>query len=195
MFFILKKFVHFCKMKKTPQFISMLSDYGFKATFGNESDTLFLKTALTALIQSETPIKDIVFLRNEFIGSAKESRAGLYDLMCQDENGHSFIVEMQLGPFPEFIQRAKFYAFQRFNTLIRKGEFDFGAIPKIYCIGFLAKMIYPFSEQYYHFGMLKNQFGETMDNQLMHIIVEISKFDKKPEEIESNLDTLSKAQN
>jgi hypothetical protein len=28
------------------RFISILSDYGFKATFGNESDTTFLKKAL-----------------------------------------------------------------------------------------------------------------------------------------------------
>jgi hypothetical protein len=38
------------------RFISILSDYGFKATFGNESDTTFLKKALQALIKSPVPI-------------------------------------------------------------------------------------------------------------------------------------------
>jgi len=30
-------------MNESSQFISILSDYGFKATFGDERDTLFLR--------------------------------------------------------------------------------------------------------------------------------------------------------
>lgn len=33
----------------------------FKATFGNEADSLFLRTALQALIKSETPIREVHF--------------------------------------------------------------------------------------------------------------------------------------
>ena len=40
---------------ETP-FIAFTSDYGFKATFGSESDTLFLRKALQALIKSPIPI-------------------------------------------------------------------------------------------------------------------------------------------
>ena len=47
------------------RFISILSDYGFKATFGNESDTTFLKKALQALIDSPIPIKSVGFGKNE----------------------------------------------------------------------------------------------------------------------------------
>jgi len=54
----------------------------------------------------------------------------------------------------------------------------------------LAKNIYPESEQYYHFATLKNQVGEELDNQTVHVIIEISKFDKTPQQINSNLDKL-----
>lgn len=37
-------------------FIPIISDYGFKATFGNESNTLFLRRALQAFIKSDVPI-------------------------------------------------------------------------------------------------------------------------------------------
>ena len=44
-------------------FIPIISDYGFKATFGNEANTLFLRRALQALIKSDIPIKEVKFDR------------------------------------------------------------------------------------------------------------------------------------
>ena len=130
-------------MENEKKFISLLSDYGFKVAFADESNTLFLRKALQALIKSKTPIKKVQFLRNEFVGITEESRGGVFDLVCEDEKQRTFIVEMQLGYYKHFIQRAKFYAFQKFNTLVEKGEYKFDNLTPIYCIGFLAKGIFP----------------------------------------------------
>ena len=97
---------------------------------------------------------------------------------------------MQLGYYKHFMQRAKFYAFQKFNTLVEKGEYKFDNLTPIYCIGFLAKGIFPKSKEYYHFARLTNQKGEKLDDQITHIIVEIDKFDKKESQIQSDLDKL-----
>jgi hypothetical protein len=70
------------------RFISILSDYGFKATFGNESDTTFLKKALQALIKSPVPIREIEFIKNEMNAITLDSRSGIYDLACTDENNN-----------------------------------------------------------------------------------------------------------
>ncbi|MEO1513477.1 MAG: PD-(D/E)XK nuclease family transposase [Bacteroidota bacterium] len=177
-------------MKSKQKFISLLSDYGFKIAFADESDTLFLRKALQALIQSKSPIREVRFLRNEFIGETEDSRGGVFDLACVDENERTFIVEMQFGYYKHFIQRTKFYAFQRFNTLVKKGKYKFDSLTPIYCIGFLAKAIFPRSSQYYHFGRLKNQIGEELDSQITHVIVEINKFEKTEAELQSDLDKL-----
>lgn len=123
------------------RFISILSDYGFKATFGNEADTTFLKKALQALINSPYPIKTVEFVKNEIAAITIDSRSGIYDIACIDENENHFIVEMQLSEYPEFIQRMKFYALHRFNTMVKKGEYKFDNLQKIYCIGILAQNI------------------------------------------------------
>lgn len=107
-------------MENGKKFISLLSDYGFKIAFADETNTLFLRKALYALIQSKSPIKEVHFLRNEFVGITEDSRGGVFDLICVDESERIFIVEMQLGYYKHFMQRAKFYAFQRFNTLVEK---------------------------------------------------------------------------
>lgn len=72
----------------------------FKATFGNEADDLFLRTALQALIKSDTPIREVHFDKNAFEALTIDSRSGVFDLSCTDENGSQFIVEMQLGYTP-----------------------------------------------------------------------------------------------
>ncbi len=177
-------------MEKHYDFISFLSDFGFKVTFGDESDTLFLRTALAALIQRAVPVKEVTFFNNEFSGLTKDARGGSNDLVCMDESRNTFIVEMQAGKYDNFIHRSKFYAFQRFNTFVKKGDYEFDNLKPIYCIGLMAHDIFPDSKEYYHVGTLQNQHGEEMDRQITHIIVEISKFDKKESAIHTNLDKL-----
>ena len=133
------------------QFIAFTSDYGFKATFGNESDTLFLRKALQALIKSPIPIESVEFVKTEFQSVSLDSRSGVYDLACVDEAQNHFIVEMQVADYPQFIQRMKFYAFHKFNTMVKKGKYFFTGLEPIYCIGILSKNIYPYP-QYHNLG-------------------------------------------
>ena len=172
------------------RFISILSDYGFKATFGNEADTTFLKKALQVLINSPVAIKEVTFVKNELTAITVDSRSGIYDIACVDENDSHFIVEMQLSEYPEFIQRMKFYALHRFNTLVKKGEYRFENLPKIYCIGILAKTIFSQIADYQNIAILRNEKNETIDDQLSFVTIELDKFVKQENEIENDLDKL-----
>ena len=170
-------------------FIPIISDYGFKATFGNETDTLFLRTALQALTKSPVPIRAIFFEKNAFEALTIDSRSGIYDLACTDKNGNQFIVEMQLAYAPNFIQRMKFYALHKFNTLVERGQFNYTNLPKIYCIAFLEKSILPIA-QYHTVANLRSETGELVDSQMTFVTVELAKFDKSVAEIQTDLDKL-----
>lgn len=172
------------------RFISILSDYGFKVTFGNETDTRFLRRALQALIQSPIAIKQVEFIESEIPGLTKDSRSGVYDIACMDERGNQFIVEMQLSKYPDFIQRMKFYSFYRLNTLVRKGKYRFEGLPKIYCIGILAANIFSHIDDYHNVITLKNEKGELIDDQTTFITVELAKFKKKLPAVQTDLDKL-----
>lgn len=175
-------------MQNSP-YISLLSDYGFKATFGNEADNLFLRTALQALIKSDTPIRQVQFDKNTFEALTVDSRSGIFDLACTDENGSQFIVEMQLGVAPHFIQRMKFYALHKFNTVVERGAFDYAKLPKIYAIAILAKNILP-TETFHTVANLRSEIGEIIDSQLTFITIELAKFDKVVTDVETDLDKL-----
>jgi predicted transposase/invertase (TIGR01784 family) len=174
---------------ETGIYIPIISDYGFKATFGNESHDLFLRTALQALIKSETPIREVYFDKNVFEALTIDSRSGIFDLACTDENGSQFIVEMQLGSAPHFLQRMKFYALHKFNTVVERGEFDYANLPKIYAIAILAKNILP-TAHFHTIANLRSELGEIIDGQMTFITVELAKFTKQVVEIETDLEKL-----
>ena len=94
-----------------------------------------------------------------------------------------------MSDFPEFLQRMKFYAFYRLNTLVKKGKFKFENLSKIYCIGILGTNIFDFFD-YYNLGRISNENGEIMDEQMVYITVELAKFNKVESEISTDLDKL-----
>ena len=171
------------------RFISFTSDYGFKATFGNENNSVFLRKALQALIASENEIVEVSFDKNTFDGITRDARSGIFDLLCKDEKGNVFIVEMQLSTFKYFLQRLKFYTAQKFNTLVKKGDFDYKNLPKIYAIAILAENISDHAA-YHNIGSLKNQYGEVMDEQTIYITVELGKFTLQEQECTTDLEKL-----
>jgi predicted transposase/invertase (TIGR01784 family) len=170
-------------------FIPIISDYGFKATFGNEANTLFLRKALQALIKSEVPIKEVKFDKNTFEGITQDGRSGIFDLACTDENGNHFIVEMQFGDAPDFIQRMKFYTMHKFNAIVKKGKFDYSTLAKIYCVGILANNINPYDD-YHNVINLRNEKGELIDDQMTFITAELEKFTLQEADCQTDLQKL-----
>ena len=170
-------------------FIPIISDYGFKATFGNETNTLFLRRALQALIKSEIPITEVKFDKNAFEGISKDNRGGIFDLACTDENKNHFIVEMQYGEAPSFIQRMKFYALHKFNSMVKKGKFDYSTLARIYCVGILANNINLY-EQYHNVSNLRNEQGELIDEQMTFVTVELDKFILQEADCQTDLQKL-----
>ena len=157
-------------------FIPLVSDYGFKVTFGNAADTLFLRVALQALIDSPVPIREITFDNTAFEALTRDSRAGIYDVACTDETGNQFIVEMQLAHAPDFLQRMKFYALHRFNTMVERGNFTYHKLPRLYCIAFLDKSTLP-GPAYRTVANFRNEQGELLDDQMTFVLIELAKFD------------------
>ncbi len=170
-------------------FIPIISDYGFKATFGNEANTLFLRRALQALIKSEIPIKEVKFDKNTFEGITQDGRSGIFDLACTDENDNHFIVEMQYGDAPFFVQRMKFYALHKFNAMVKRGKFDYGTLTKIYCVAILANDILPYP-QFHTIANLRNEQGELFDDQMTFITVELDKFTLQEVDCQTDLQKL-----
>ena len=177
------------KVPRRSGVIPMTSDYGFKVTFGNPTLQKFICRALQALIQSPHRIQHVEFVPTVFEGSTKSGRSGIYDVVCTDETGQTFIVEMQRNAHAAFLNRLKFYTFQRFDTLVKKGNFDFGTIERIYGIGILGSQMTTLPN-FHNILTLKNQDGIEVDDQLIYVTVELSKFRLTAKTVTTDLEKL-----
>lgn len=145
---------------------------------------------MQALIGSAVPLREVRLLPTEQTRLTPDSRGGIYDLACTDEDDQIYLVEMQLGPYPEFLQRMKFYALYQLNTLVRRGDYAFENLPRIYCIGILGNTIFPHVPEYHNVAVLRNEAGVALDQQLTFVTVELSKFGKPAAACLTDLDKL-----
>lgn len=93
----------------TTVFADATVDTAFKRIFGTEQ----FKDATIGLLNSFIDghhIVDVSFLNTELIPEAQESRKSIIDILCTDQDGANFIVEMQKAKQNNFLQRAFFYS-------------------------------------------------------------------------------------
>ena len=127
--------------------------------------------------------------KNTFEGITQDGRSGIFDLACTDENGNQFIVEMQYGDAPYFVQRMKFYALHKFNAMVKRGKFDYGTLTKIYCVAILANNILPY-EDFHTLANLRNDKAELFDDQMTFVTVELDKFALQEADCQTDLQKL-----
>lgn len=135
------------------------------------------------------PIKEVKFDKYTFEGITQDGRSGIFDLACTDENDNHFIVEMQYGDAPYFVQRMKFYALHKFNAMVKRGKFDYGTLTKIYCVAILANDILPYT-QFHTIANLRNEQGELFDDQMTFITIELDKFTLQEVDCQTDLQKL-----
>ncbi|MEI6411562.1 MAG: Rpn family recombination-promoting nuclease/putative transposase [Bacteroidota bacterium] len=171
------------------RYIPFTSDYGFKVTFGNEHNTLFLRRALQAVINMQFPIEEVIFEKNTKEPPTVDGRFLVYDFTCQLDTGEIAIVEMQLGGFPFMVNRLKYYTANRMIPFVKRGRFGFRNIPQIFCITFMNTNLFR-DDDYIRTACLYDEKHRLIDDGVKYIFIELAKFNKSPELCMTDLDKL-----
>jgi len=78
------------------KYINPFTDYGFKKLFGEELNKDLLLDFLNELLKEEQgQIKNLTYLKTEYLGDTEIDRKAIFDLYCENEKGEKFIVELQ----------------------------------------------------------------------------------------------------
>ena len=91
------------------RFINPFTDYGFKRIFGTELSKDLLIEFLNSLLP-EVHIADLTFCNVEQFTQIENLRKAVFDVLCRNEDGEYFLVEMQRQPQKHFSDRILFYA-------------------------------------------------------------------------------------
>ena len=172
-----------------PRYIDPLNDWGFKRLFGTEMNKEFLVAFLTEIFPDKR-IKDISYLPTEQLGLASGDRNARFDVMCKDESGEKFIVEIQLAYQKHFRERALYYSGMVMHSQGVKGKKWNYNIKGVYFIGLQNFTFGPErgGGLIRRYSIREDESGELMTDKLRFVFIEIGRFDKRPEELKTNLD-------
>ena len=171
------------------KYINPFTDYGFKKLFGEEASKKLLISFLNDLLPIRDKIINLTFKKNEQQGDIVISRKAVYDIFCEDEKGNQFIVEMQNAKQLYFKDRAIYYSTFPIRDQAQKGDWDF-KLEAVYCVGLLG---FEFEKEnvekeYINNVQLKNQNNKVFYDKLSFIFIELPKYNKKENELETHFD-------
>jgi predicted transposase/invertase (TIGR01784 family) len=172
-------------------YIDPLTDFGFKYLFGKELNKDILINFLNVIFQGQKIIKDITYNNIEKNGDALDDRDVYFDLLCMGDDGEQFIIEMQRKLQTHFMDRCVYYTSRIVNeqapTSGQKWDYK---IKGVFLIGILDfELNIPTGNHYLTPVQLVNlNTHETFYPKLGYLFLELSKFDKRVDELENDLE-------
>ena len=167
------------------RYISLLTDFGFKRIFGTAMNTDLLICFLNSLFNGIQVVKDVSYLNPEDVGD-------VFDVYCEGENGEKFIVEMQNAYQVCFKDRSQFYSTFPICELAPKGDDRNFKLNHIYTVAILNFNMntdaFDKEKIRRHVHLCDTATHKVFYDKLEFICVEIAKFNKTLEELETLYD-------
>lgn len=173
------------------RYINPYTDFGFKYLFGTEPNKDITLELVNALLQGKEVIKSLTLLPTEQLGDTKDDRRSVFDIYCENEQGDKIIIEMQKADQQWFKDRSVYYSSFPIRQQGERGQWRFG-LKAVYTIGILD---FVFDEdkddqEYYHHvvKLMDVNTKEVFYDKLTYIYLEMPKFQKTEEELETIVD-------
>ncbi|MDY6285444.1 MAG: Rpn family recombination-promoting nuclease/putative transposase [Fibrobacter sp.] len=172
-------------------YADLLLDVTFKKAFNPDTQNkVCLIALLNALLEGEIdePIEDVQSRNKEYNDGSNENRTTIFDLHCVDTKRRKFIIEVQIAKQENIVNRAIYYASQ---TIVSQGErgrgYGYGLDPVITVV-LMEFSVFDEQDKYLRRAMLRESDGARISQTLNFVFVELPKFRKKLEELDTNLD-------
>ncbi|RDC66317.1 Rpn family recombination-promoting nuclease/putative transposase [Adhaeribacter pallidiroseus] len=174
------------------RYINPFTDYGFKKLFGEEPNKDLLLDFLNVLLKEEQgEITDLTYLKSEHLGTSELDRKAIFDLYCENERGEKFIVELQKTKQNFFKDRTVYYATFPIREQAKRADWNY-ELKAVYTIAILD---FVFDEDKndpakfrYDIKLTDTETKAVFYDKLTFIYLEMPKFNKTVEELESRFD-------
>ena len=175
-----------------PIYFDPTSDFGFKKLFGEEGSKKRLIDFLNTLLPSHHQIKSLTFLKSDQLPRHEEDRKAIFDILCENQDGEKFIIEMQKAALTHMMDRSVYYGTFPIQQQAIKGPWNFKLSP-VYLIGILD---FPYDTDEKRWGKrkllrtftLRDEDGILMTENLAFKIIQLPFFTKTAEELTTHFD-------
>ena len=110
-------------------------DWCFKYLFGTEENKPNLIGFLNLMLMPQSPIVDVEFMNNESLPSSPEIKECVFDIVCKDQNGERYLIEVQNGKMIEIKDRIIYYTCRLMDRMGKRGSgWNYSDIKRVYTI-------------------------------------------------------------
>ena len=171
------------------RYVNFYTDFAFKKLFGTEMNKDLLISFLNALLQGREVVLDVNYLNTEHLGTQEYDRRAVFGVYCKNDKGEVFLVEMQKGEQQFFKDRSIYYSTFAIREQAPRGEWNY-ELKGVYTIGILNFCFDKEREgNYYHeVKLMDTATKEVFYDKLVFIYLEMPKFTKQENELESLFD-------
>ena len=178
------------------KYIDLMVDWSFKRVFGTEVNKDILIEFLKVVFP-QFAITDITYIPTEQLGIMEDDRKAIFDVLCKTEDGKTFLVEMQRVAQEHFFERALYYTsfpiMKQGKKAIAKEEekgkdpWDF-SLDGVFFLGVLDFKYEQDEMTEHRYQLLETKTLKRMTDKLEFVFVEVAKFNKREDELETDLD-------
>ena len=165
-------------MAEDSYYINPLTDFGFKRVFGiDENKDLLIAFLNDCISQQVGVITELTYLNTEHYGLKSSEKKVVFDVLCKNERGEHFIIEMQRGEQTFFARRIVAYVSRLISSEMERGDREYN-IPPVYSLNILEFEPPEFAgrEGYFRTVRLKDDDNEIFYKNYALFFIELSKF-------------------
>lgn len=166
------------------KYVNLLDDLGFKHVFGRDENKEILIAFLNEIIPDKQII-DLEHIRNEQVPFDPDTKASVFDLYCETQDGSRIVVELQREEQFDYIDRAIYYGAFPIQNQIAKGKkrYTFSAVYVINILNFNLVELRGDNNPVSTFRLKELKTNKILSHKYTLIFIELSKFAKRLEEI------------
>ncbi len=172
------------------KFLDPKNDVAFKKIFGTEKNKDILIHFLNDMIvfKEKSPIKEVTFLKTIQDPEIAAKKTSIVDILCKDEKGNTYIVEMQVAKEKGFEKRAQYYAAKAYISQMNvKGEYH--ALKEVIFLAISSFTMFPKKKGFKsdHVILDKNNHDHDLLD-FSFTFLELPKFHKKINQLSDMID-------
>ena len=163
------------------KFLDPKNDFAFKRIFGTERNKDILIDFINVVVgfSGDERIADVSFLKTSQDPDIAYRKQSLVDVLCTDEKGRQYIIEMQVAKTSGFEKRAQYYAAKAYSRQLNEGE-QYTKLKAIIFVAITDFVMFPDKTSYLsqHIVLDKETYAHDLKD-FSYTFLELPKFKKE----------------
>lgn len=167
------------------QFLNPCNDVAFKKIFGSEEHKNVTISFLNSILDytGQNAITHVQFLNTEQKGILPDKKDNILDILCTDQNGNKYIVEVQVARVDEFDKRIVFYGAKTYAMQLGATQ-SYRILAPVVAISVLDFVYFKDKPDYKSIHLLLDKKTHAHDlKELSFAFIELPKFHKQAHEL------------